>query len=151
MCTNTWSSGGCLVSHRTIAQEILHYLFVPSTAMSCKDYTILLSFRSLTGLFAEASDLLSFPLGCPFSRLHVLAEPLRMHPAVVTCSCNITASAQGQEPSRTSPDGQTPTFAFGEPQVSLPANMSLLGTSCVTTKRPDTELWSCGLQPLLFP
>lgn len=118
--------------------------------MGCKDYTIPLSSFSLTGLFAEVGGLLLFPLGCPFSQLHWLLEPLRMHPAVVSCGFKITASAQGQEPTRTSEDGQTPTFVFGEPQVQFPANMSLFRKSCVTMKRPDTELWSCGLQPLLF-
>lgn len=72
-CTNPWSSGGCLVNHKTTVQESLHYLFMP--AMCCKDFTI----QPLTGLFVKVSGFLSLPLGCPFSWIHWLTEDLRMH------------------------------------------------------------------------
>lgn len=72
-CTNPWSSGGCLVNHKTTVQESLHYLFMP--VVCCKDFTI----QPLTGLFVEVSGFLSLPLGCPFSWIHWLTEDLRMH------------------------------------------------------------------------
>lgn len=103
------------------------------------------SFCSLTGLFAEVGDLLSLPLGCALSGLHRLAEPPRMPPGAASCGfATLLPLHRVRNTNTLVQEGQTPTFAFGEPQVQLPANMCLFGTSCDNDKARHwaMEFWS---------